>query len=338
MVDRELSYLAPLEYQFLREYGNHIELQFINDEEYFDQYLSSPHRIDILIVSMELWRSSITKQGIRSVFLLSEEMPQGKTDPRGTLIYKYTSPREIFAEVNLLLRRLVGTEQSERCKIIAVFSPQGGSGKTTLSLGLLSTLSAMGARTLYLSTASIQTYGTIAQVTDWADGELIQELRQDSFSEKVLFRNIQQGKLSVLKPLRHSAAAIGVDVSKYSTLCDTARNSGKFDYVLVDMGTELSASAAQFLERADYVLLPITQTRQGRDCLEAMDRNIDLSDTEKYIPLLNGYQEKNAAPIQGSTCWEKIQETVAWEDPNHLNTLEQLKDCRIYQNLAYRFI
>lgn len=100
IADTDEKYIAPLQYKFINDYFNNIDLEVITDKEYFDEYFSTPQNAEVLIVSEDLYQSSLKKHDIKNIFIMSEQMDDDATgDLNINRLYKYTSIREIFSEI-----------------------------------------------------------------------------------------------------------------------------------------------------------------------------------------------------------------------------------------------
>ena len=111
LADTDENYLAPLEEKFIDETGDHIDLEIITDPLFFNEYFSQPQKIDILVISEDLYRTDLHRLNIRYIFLLTEEPDEGGTDDlRCHSIYKYTSTKEIYHRIVSVAAELLESE------------------------------------------------------------------------------------------------------------------------------------------------------------------------------------------------------------------------------------
>lgn len=139
IADMDTAYLAELENKFLVELGDRAELEIISDPEYFEQFFSNPVTAEIVAVNENLYTNALQRQDIQNLFILSEHQEQGRTEELSvSRVYKYYGIKELYNELTYKSQeRLEGKESGKReTTIIALYSAIGGTGKTSLSVGL----------------------------------------------------------------------------------------------------------------------------------------------------------------------------------------------------------
>jgi MinD-like ATPase involved in chromosome partitioning or flagellar assembly len=162
-------------------------------------------------------------------------------------------------------------------KVITVFSPKGGTGKTVLATNLAAAASQSRVETLLVDcdlqfgdsalTTSIRPRATIADLAS-AQGQIDQEKLLAFVS-----RNDECGLTVLPAPLRpEEADAVGR--AELQAILDTARSS--FEAVVIDTGPLFDAALLTALERTDELLLvcnpEITSLKNVRIGLDTIDR------------------------------------------------------------------
>ncbi len=161
IADMDFSYIVPLQQKFVEDYFDSIDLEIISDKDYFRTFFSAPQSADVLIISEELYSSDIRRHNIGNIYLMTEQIPGHQTGgPNIKPLYKYSSIKEILGAIigssSALLNPSDGTKKS--AKIILVYSACGGTGKTTISLGISAVLSKNYKRVLYINAARLQAF------------------------------------------------------------------------------------------------------------------------------------------------------------------------------------
>ena len=72
IADEDRGYIIPLQLKFVKEYFNQIDLEIITDRQYFLELFSTPQKAEILILSDELYDSSLQKHNIGYIFVMSD--------------------------------------------------------------------------------------------------------------------------------------------------------------------------------------------------------------------------------------------------------------------------
>ena len=100
IADTNVNYILSLQLKFAKDFFEKIDLEIITDEEYFESLFSTPQRVDILIVSEELYTLQLQRHNIAHIFVMTEQYEEDQTaDLYVNHILKYTSTKEIFNEI-----------------------------------------------------------------------------------------------------------------------------------------------------------------------------------------------------------------------------------------------
>ena len=73
IADTDISYIIPLQQKFIEEYFEKIDLEIISEQNYYELFFASPQKIDMLIVSEELYTPALQRHNIGSIFLMTEQ-------------------------------------------------------------------------------------------------------------------------------------------------------------------------------------------------------------------------------------------------------------------------
>lgn len=79
IADEDASYIVPLQFKFVTDFFNKIDLEIITDRAYFDEYFSRPQNAEILIISDDLYDSSLQRHNIQNIFVMMEQYDEGST-------------------------------------------------------------------------------------------------------------------------------------------------------------------------------------------------------------------------------------------------------------------
>lgn len=284
LADTDLSYLSTIELLLLREYGSQADLQLITDAEYLAAYFSEPRKTDILVINEDLWQEDFRRQDIHQVFLLSEdEHPQIRTEDNDILLYKYTSARDVFASLNIVLRRLTGTRTQLPTQVVMVYSPQGGSGKTTTAMGICCGLVNIGSRVLYINGESLQSFGGYMPEEQTMSDGLIKQLLNGVVQPSELEANILHKEFDYLAPMQYAMTSYGMDESRFAVLIRTAAQTLGYDFLVLDCSCDFTAEKAALMKTAAFVVLPFRADPAGLNKYRRLRRCINTNDTEKFI-------------------------------------------------------
>lgn len=315
MVDEDISYLSKIELMLLREYGEEINLELITDANYLENLFQTPQQIDILVIHEDFWKEEYRKQSLRNIFFLTEAENGINSLPGISNIYKYSSVQNVVRTINIVLKHLVqGTENKLEKKVVLVYSPQGGSGKTTIALGAAKALFNLGNQVLYIDTESIQTPAFAENSNKWADRLLIQELSVGRFSKEVLDQNIERGNVDCLLPFQYSLVGNGLKDMNYLALIQAVKSMMPYDFIIVDASNEFNEFKARMMAYADQVIIPCLQDEQSAVKVEGLLRNINVSDKSKYIFVCNKYRIGEENRLSETTVWQMFHHKIPWSE------------------------
>ena len=71
LADPEVEYISRLQLIFIEEFFEKIDLEIITDRDYFEELFASPQKADILVVSDELYFSTLQMHDISDIFVMT---------------------------------------------------------------------------------------------------------------------------------------------------------------------------------------------------------------------------------------------------------------------------
>lgn len=344
LADSDDKYLVALELKFIEELYEKIELEVITDQSYFNEYFSSPKKAEILVVSEGLYASDLQKHNINYIFVLSESPKKNETDDLAiNKIYKYTSIKEIFNEIMYTSSRelLSGDIANKETQIVMVYSAGGGSGKTTIALGLSACFTTNHKRAIYIDAEYIhnfQNYLTSkAFITNEAYREFIDKNEQ-------VYRNIKhhlrKEQFDYLPPFCASLSSLNISFSFYKNLINAVKATKDYDFIVVDTDIIFDDQKAALMSVADKVLIIVNQDVYSTFKTNVLLNNINCSDNEKYLFICNKFNDNAPNTFLSGDSKSKIviSEYVEYVDDCEIFSIDQLTAIDGLQKIAYMLI
>ena len=99
IADTDINYIAPLQYKFINDYFNNIDLEIITDQQYFNEYFSMPRTAEVLIVSEEMYEASLKRHDIKNILIALHSMV--KENQNDKAISYIEDLNEICEQLNL---------------------------------------------------------------------------------------------------------------------------------------------------------------------------------------------------------------------------------------------
>ncbi|MCR4437129.1 MAG: AAA family ATPase [Clostridiales bacterium] len=280
---------------------------FTKKEALCDYLSGNGNKTDILLVDPDLLPEEVQKYGIGLIVLLCRTAsPDEKTAQ--PCIGKYQPGDEILNRI-LELHAASGRQVQNPLKLpqkvstISVFSPQGGSGKSTVSLYLSRQFSEMGLKVLYLNFESINSTGFFIPQWDGKAGgmsSLLYYLKENRKNLAVKINNIKSldSRLGIqyFKPAFSSLEIDEITAEDMERLLFELKDTGQFHILVVDTESSVSQRNMALLENSECIVFPIIQDSMAKYKLELFQKDIGKIYPEdgskilgKILPLINKY-------------------------------------------------
>lgn len=340
LADSDEKYLAPLELKFLETYGDQVELNTITDKDYFELFFSSPKEIDVLLIKEGWYNSELDKHRIHRLFLLTEPNQGNKLIDKHTLINKYTSIKRIFSEI-IEQSNLINLANN-KTEVFMVYSPIGGVGKTTIALGLSSALTKQHKRVLYINIETLQSfYSVMTNKNFCANGFEKHIVTHDEKIMKYFQEATGKELFTYVLPFKQSTSALNIKHEDYLFLIDRIKESGQFEYIIIDTSADFSKEKSMLMSYVDKVLIIAMQDEVSSIKLNSLIRNMDCSDEDKFMFLCNNYisGDENYLEINGLTHQFSVKDYLhKFEYNQNQSKIEFLSNHINFQKLAYMLV
>ena len=326
IADTDLNYLIPLQAKFAEEMYEQMELEVITDADYFAQLFAMPQTAEILVVSEELYTPEILRHNITHVFVMMEQQEMGHTTQLNIhRLYKYTSIKEIFTQISGIGGESLDIHRESRKapKLITVCSASGGTGKTTVAMGISSCLSKQYRRVLYIGADRIQTFQRLLENSaPVASTDVYASLSLSSHNAYDAVRHvIRKEGFSYLPPFKMSLLSLGLDYDIFTRIALQARASGEYDYVVLDADSAFDENKANLLDQSDKVVIVTKQNAGAVYAANLMAGNINGLNPDKFLFICNDYDRgQENALVNPELCVNFIPS----EYVVHMNGYDQL--------------
>lgn len=272
------EYLKSIEYHLAKALCDKVELCFITSKECLQEFNQSPKDIDILFIENSLYQEVINIQNCKQVFVLTEQesaVNTSKTQENITPIYKYSSVRSMIDVLShsLLLDRQQNI--NETTKLVSVYSPNGGCGKTTIALGLASVLGKKGYKTLFISTDMEQDYQFVLEDTVFMPDPIGYQCKiQPEQAAELMLQHAQNREFVYFPAWKRILPAYGIETKHMLALADLLQKKNIYDYIVVELTCEMQEEKINFLNQSDRVVIVTRQDRQSVSRLQKFLENI----------------------------------------------------------------
>lgn len=342
IADTDEKYLSTLESKFLSELDDSVELEVISKKEYFETYFSTPRTVEIAAIGESMYSRDLHRHNISNLFVLTEEEGGNTEELSITHIYKYTGIKEIYNELVYQSAKKLSADENaiKDTEVIAFYSAIGGTGKTSLSIGLARCLAKKHKKVLYLNTESIQEFGFYLEDKSGMPSNGYRAIKDD---KNHIYHNIRpfirKELFSYIPPFLTTLDARNLDFSIYGRLIKDAKESKKYDFIIVDIEAGYSHGKVNLLQEASRVLLITKQDPVATFKMEFLTKSLDFGDREKYMVICNNYDSTKENVYFRSEMQSQfpIKEYVEYAT-TPLESADQLARLGGIEKLSYMFI
>lgn len=297
IADSDYSYIVPIQLKFAEEFFDKVELELITDEGYKESFFSVPQKADILIISEDMYSEDLVRHNIGRVFVMTEQPVEDGTSGSLRLqvdyIHKYTSIKEIFNEIvgkcaNVLEASKVNKKKTQ---IIAVCSASGGTGKTTVAVGLAACLERSYKRVLYINADRLQSFHRfLANKSPINDAAVYSRLGSPDLQVFPDISNaVRKEFFSYLPPFKSALMSMGLQFKVYAMIAESAKRTNMYDFIIVDVNCGFDENLAVLLKIADKAVIITNNTAASKFATNLFVANVNGINSEKYLFICNDF-------------------------------------------------
>jgi hypothetical protein len=252
---------AFMEYVNLKK-SHLFQVRICTEKEQISKILAE-EEIEILLISAEWYESCRDRLHRECVILLSEGSlrKEYKSYP---VVYKYQSAENILREIMYYYSDLETGEdyftgQRRDNRVIGVYSPVGGVGKTVFALTLAQIL-AENQKILYLNLEECSGFAEFMGGSHWNISDLIYFLRQNKAQFLYRLNSMVQklDRMDYIPPCDSYTDFRQITVEEWQRLLYMIRNQSSYDCVVLDFG-HASGHEIELLRQCDGIYVPVRQ-------------------------------------------------------------------------------
>lgn len=299
IVETDMEHLIPLQMKMAKVLMDTADIEIISDPQYMEEYFTTPRIIDILVIEEDLYSERLSMHSIARTYVLVDNMnenaenvyPMEGRERDAVCLFKYCNINTLANYIIPL--EWVGLNSSEKePRIVAVISPAGGMGSTTMAVGIAACMKQNLKKVLYLNLRNYQDFHYYFANKGCIPMEGSGYLREaDAKIYEKIKPFLQKEEFTYLPPLMTSRENMGISYSSYMELARIAQKSGEYDFIVVEIGNELNTETLKFLKFVNKVFVVTKQDEYSAFKLDVMKYNIKFSDKEKYLFICNFYEK-----------------------------------------------
>lgn len=323
---KDEEYIKNLAGFVLDSYSKRFEICCFGQKETLLTYLMDDNNIiDILLVDDWVYEKNLPVKSVKTTIFLCEGIPLEKSKNH-CVINKYQHGHALIAEIinifsqkNQVKCSIINSKRNT--KIVAVFSPSGGAGKTCIAAGCSIQCARKGLSVFYLNMEDISSANLFFGCN--SDKNLSNILYYLKEKKESLILNIEGIRCVhpdykvhyFLSP--DSVQDINeVVADEVRFLIHQLRIMNEYDVVFIDMSSSLNANNIAILEECDNIIFIVTQDRISNYKTKVILNEFDIisKGNSKYFPDKINMVVNKCTDINPS----EIDDTLVFEDKNKI--------------------
>jgi cellulose biosynthesis protein BcsQ len=301
IADPDIEYIKSYEEDLVIRFRDRATIQIITEAEYLENYFRLHRDIDVLLIAMEFYGTYLKEHNISHMMIVNEKKSvDSETENASFNVMSYRSKEELFDFVeNGLSSESEQIEFSEiefkkekaQVKVVSVYSPAGGSGKSLASIAIAKKLKKLGETVLVIGCDDMQSFGVFLDTRENADPELALRLRE--ISENTywsVLKNIYMGDIAYLLPFEKPLSALGIGSEQLFDLINLLKEKKDFSYIVLDLGSALNKEVQTLMSISDICVFIAESKMSSCRMMEKFMMNMELVSVQKAYTIANQYR------------------------------------------------
>lgn len=315
IADKDEAYVDSLSNYLINNHSNRFQINSFTKEEYLLEYISrNKGKDDILLLCSEWYTNSVLKDKVNTTIILSGGMLTNEAIDC-EVINKYqrgdkmvSSILNCFAEVNP--NRYYISDKEKKTKVIAIYSPVGGVGKTSIAVGASIKSAEDGKNVFYLNLENIQSTPNFFDCTNCQSiSNIIYYIKEKKKNIALKIEGIRctdpRYNIHYFAPPDSCVDLDEMSIDEIQYLLNKLRLSREYDEIFIDMSSNLNEKNVSILNASDQIILVIDQgdlaiakLNTFLNELKLFSKRNDWDILGKIIIVLNKYNQSKVINIK----------------------------------------
>ncbi|MCM1082608.1 MAG: AAA family ATPase [Clostridium sp.] len=321
------EYIITIEYKFAQLVGQQANVEFISEEKAFQRVLSMQKKFDIMILPKNISVDKLDIYRNTKKYYLIDDVAEGNAPE---YIYKYYSVKNIIEKIDSTLMNHDMSEGSKGTKVVGVFSVAGGTGKTIAALSISNKLACEGKRVLYISTVAHQDFSYYLNCGEVLGAAFCYQCSINVKNAlKIVQQEIKTEGFDFLPPFKNLPVSYQMTFETYVQIINYFKNNNSYDYIVVELSSELHADKLAFLKNCDRKIFITTQDMVAVKKLEAFLSNM-LDFNQNLVFVCNRYKKEQYDYLSASDVLRNYEFSEFIEEYQGALALENVKNSQLF--------
>lgn len=323
------EYVNAIEYKFSHLVEKKAEVIFITNLNAFNDFITKQYMIDILILPVECELNKTIYNNIRIFYLTDSK--ENEDNPQ--IIYKYCTAKSMVEKISSDFLEQDEADSIKGTKVIGVVSSAGGTGKTVMSLAIAYGLRENGYRVLYISATPYQDYSYYLNCNSFLSEKFCYQCSVNiKGAAKMLEHEVKKEDFDYIPPFKNLPISYHIDFSSYLQFVDYFKRNNLYDYIIVELSSELQLDKAAFLNDCYKCVIVTLQDNISVQKTKAFLSSI-VDNNSNLMIICNKYNKDKRDYLMNSGLLEKYEfGDYIKEFPNGLE-LKDIKNLNVFDKV-----
>lgn len=299
IVDADSKYVSRLS-EVLQQYKDLSISIFTNVQRYRDDL---EHRqFDILLFDPDISEEDLALSGAKlAICLYSDHCKNIHRYADCIKVLKYQRVSNIYKSMLREYADKAGYSvdfcNGRSTKLLGVYSPVGGAGKTTVALAFASKLKSLGNTVLFVSTEQLESSSSVNTHDEDGMAILINDLSDENINFKVKLTAISKHGMDDLEYLEGFIRLVDYDAvtaDEIRSIFEHIKRDSDYQYVVIDMDSNLDTINRTVFELSDQILLVEKPGELPVRKMELFARQVLVQEQKRKIYRLHNFAENNS--------------------------------------------
>lgn len=292
IVDYDEAYLEYLNKYLQTDYKGKLDVRCFTSKELFLQEIKNIKKSDVLIIDEDMYDENIKKLDIKCIELLVES--DFSEEDRKNKIHKYKDVTNIYdiilkSYLSVNPEKIVSVNTTnENTQILTVYSPVGGSGKSTIAASLAINLAAKGKSILYINLEDIQSTNIFFNNNvEVSLSDVIFDVKEESykFSKNIIEKVNKDSKTGVFYFGNVENILDIEDITKddMKWMLENLLAITQFEYIIFDTSSKYNSTYEVLLNSSNVVIVPFLNNAVSVEKINSYVSETMMSDKYYYV-------------------------------------------------------
>ncbi|MCG8538978.1 MAG: AAA family ATPase [Clostridia bacterium] len=295
IADRDEAYVESIVNYIMNNYSQRFQVSSFTEEQYLlDYLLKNKKNIDILLICPQWYTDLIPREEVSTLIILSDGM-MSKEVKNCPVINKYQKGNRLigniincFAESNPDKYYIVNNEK--KAKVVAVYSPLGGIGKTSVAVGLSVKSEERGKSIFYLNLENIQSTPSFFHCESSQNlSNILYYIKEKKKNISLKVEGIRcvdsRYNIRYFLPPDSIVDLNEATPNEIQYLIHELKISKDYDFIFIDMSSNMDEKNISILKASDQIILLLSQEDIGITKIESFMNELDIFSKRNNIDL-----------------------------------------------------